>query len=262
MSRFPPPPSPRALNDDEKVLILERILTPKHFQDPRVVRFVLAYVGCRLTSEAAKKADLTYSQGANLLNKVDVYEAIKELTAKQLMKYGYEADEVIERVKEIVEVDLGDFENPDGTFKTHLSQLDPRVRRAIRKFKAKNIYGEDANGMRTVIGQLIEVELWDKLKSIELLGREKNIFKETKKVEHDITSNMADILLGSRRKADERKALMARDVTQGGHDESQGNALAESSRHTEADWGESRVPESDGSSQSGGVAAESDKQDL
>lgn len=126
------------------------------------------------------------------------------------MKYGYDANEVIERVKEIMDVDVIEFENPDGSFKTHLSQLAPETRRAIKKFKAKNLYGADANGMKIVIGQLLEVELWDKLKSAELLGREKSIFKETKKVEHDITTNMAHVLLESKRMADERALTMPR----------------------------------------------------
>jgi hypothetical protein len=118
-----------------------------------------------------------------------------------VQKYGYDAYEVIERVKEISIIDPVCFENPDGTYKTHLSQIDPEARRAIKKFKVKNMYGEDPNGMRTVVGQLVEVELYDKLKGLELLGREKNILKETKKVEHDVTSNMANLLLESKKRA-------------------------------------------------------------
>jgi len=121
-----------------------------------------------------------------------------------MTKYGYDAHEVVERVKEIVQLDPGIFENPDGTFKTSLMQIPPEARRAIKKFKCKNIYENDPNGIPRVTGQLIEVELWDKMRATELLGREKNIFKETKVHQHDVTANMADVLLESKRRADER----------------------------------------------------------
>ncbi len=65
--------------------------------------------------------------------------------------------------------------------------------------------------MKIVIGELIEVEVWDKLKSLEFLGREKDLFKETKKIEHDVTTNMASLLLASKSLADQSVKLL--DVT-------------------------------------------------
>lgn len=62
--------------------------------------------------------------------------------------------------------------------------------------------------MQIVIGQIIEVELYDKLKGAEMLGPEKEIFKKTTKVEHDVTQNMASVLLESKRIADERAQMM------------------------------------------------------
>src|ERR1035438_1131 len=94
-----------------------------------------------------------------------------------------------------------------------MSEIHTKARKAIKKFTAKNIYGQDANGMQIVIGQLLNVELWDKLKGLELLGTEKNILKKTSIITHDVTTNMAATLLESGRRADERKLLMARDVT-------------------------------------------------
>jgi hypothetical protein len=74
----------------------------------------------------------------------------------------------------------------------------------VKKFRAKNLYDTDPNGMRVCIGQLIEVEFWDKGKSIELLGREENLFTEKKQIQHDVTQNMASFLLDSSKRADER----------------------------------------------------------
>ena len=63
--------------------------------------------------------------------------------------------------------------------------------------------------MAIVIGQLVNVKLWDKTKGLELLGSEKNIFKRTTVVEHDVTANMQNVLLESGRRAESRAKLLA-----------------------------------------------------
>lgn len=210
------PPLPRvsaALTDDETDFILSTTLRVEQRDDPVVLRFIKSYLECRSCAQAARDAGITWHQGQTLMRKPEVHACINTITQKALMKYGYDASEIVERVKEIAAIDPIEFENPDGSFKTNMSQIAPESRRAIKKFKAKNLWGEDSNGMRIVIGQLIEVELWDKMKAVELLGREKNIFKETKVVQHDVTKNMANILLGSQDRAEKRIAGRTIDVT-------------------------------------------------
>jgi phage terminase small subunit len=193
-----------SLTADETAFILDKFLTKTQRNDPKILAFILSYLECRNAAQSARKAGFESSQGTNLRNKPEIHGAITALTEKAVMKYGYDAEEIIERVKEIATVDPIEFENPDGSYKTHLSLISPELRRAIKKFKVKNIYGEDPNGMKVVTGQLVEVEMWDKLKSLELLGREKNIMKETKKIEHDVTKEMASVLLDSERRAEAR----------------------------------------------------------
>lgn len=185
-------------------------------QTELIYKFILCYVVNRSVSQTAKEIGLTASQGHYLRSKPEIHACIEAITAQAVMKHGYDANEVIERAKEIATVDPIEFQNPDGSFKTHLSEIKPEARRAIKKFKAKNIYGEDVNGMRTVIGQLIEVEVWDKLKGLELLGSEKNVFKKTTVVQYDVTNNMKEVLLESGNRAEERMRLIAaREVTDG-----------------------------------------------
>lgn len=198
------------LKDDEVMFLLKKYLRPDQFSNSKLLKFILHYLECRSTKEAGDFAGL--SSPSYWKSRPEVHAVIEAITLKAVQKYGYDASEVIERVKEISALDPIEFENADGSFKTHMSQIAPHARRAIKKFKCKNLYGEDANGIKMVIGQLIEVEVWDKLKASELLGREKNILKETKKVEHDVTERMESILLDSARRADDRKALMAREV--------------------------------------------------
>lgn len=219
--------APGLLGDDTVSAILRDHLRPEHQTDENVLRFISSYMTCRSRTQAAKEAGLPARSGHYLLTRPDIHAAIKALTLASVTKYGFDASEVVERVKEIAFVDIAEFENPDGSYKTSLAGLSPETRRAVKKFKVKNLYGEDPNGMQVKIGELIEVELWDKMKSLELLGREEDLFKETKKVQHDVTSNMAAVLLESSKRADERIAelvksptleITARDVTTDGDD--------------------------------------------
>ncbi len=204
------------LTEDEVQFILQSVLRYEQREDPKVIKFIMAYLVCRSAPQAAREAGFDSAKASYWGNKLrmtpEIHDAITKLTAKAVMKYGYDASEIIERVKEISNFDPIEFENPDGSYKTHLSMVSPEARRAIKKFKVKNIFGKDANDVPCVIGQLIEVEVWDKLKSHELLGREKNIMKETKVVEHDITKNMSSHLLESRKRAEAVRIDNARPV--------------------------------------------------
>lgn len=190
------------LDDDETSFILRTTLIKRHMNDPNVLRYISNYMRCRNNAQASLESGLAAKDGHYLRNRPDIHLAINRLTAKSVNKYGFDASEIVERVKEISDVDPVHLQKADGSYVEDLSKVPPEVRRAIKKFKAKNIYGTDPNGMRTVTGQMIEVEFWDKMKAHEMLGREKELFKETKKVEHDVTSNMKDFLLESRKRAD------------------------------------------------------------
>lgn len=192
------------VTDEETWFLIKAHLRSDQLSDLRLIKFILSYLTCRSSPQAAEEAGYLRNRGSYYRSRPEVHAVIEAITAKALMKYGYDAGEIIERVKEIAAIDPICFENPDGSYKTHLSQIEPEARRAIKKFEVKNLFGRDANGMEIVIGQVVKVELWDKLKGLELLGREKNILKETKKIEHDVTNNMADVLLESRSRAEAR----------------------------------------------------------
>jgi hypothetical protein len=132
------------------------------------------------------------------------------------MKYGFDATEIMERVKEISALDPIELENPDGTFKKHFKDIAPEVRRAIKKLKVKNYYETDPNGFKVLAGEIIEYEFYDKMEAHKLLGQEKNIFKPTQKVEYDVGTNMRDVLLdGAKRGAEKAIEITGRVVDAG-----------------------------------------------
>lgn len=207
-SEPPATPSVDKLTENEVSMILRTSLTSEHHRDPKVITFISNYLRCRNAAQAAKEAGLNSRDGIHLRNKPDIHLAITKFTEKAVMKYGFDADEIVERLKEIAGLDPLEFENPDGTFKLHMRDIAPEARRAIKKFKARNTYEKDPNGMDVITGQIIEVEYWDKMKAVEFLGREKDLFKETTKVQHDVTKNMASVLLDSKRRADDHNREM------------------------------------------------------
>ena len=217
-TRIPSPPTPQIvthngeLTEGEIVLVLRSTLLPEHREDANVLRFISSYVRCRSARQAAREAGLKPQHGDVLRSRPDIHLCITKLTEKSVMKYGFDASEVVERVKEISNIDPIEFENPDGTFKLHMKDIDPECRRTIKKFKAKNFYEKDPNGMERLAGQIIEVELYDKMKGLEMLGREKDLFKGTTTVQHDVTSRMASVLLESTSRA-EAHMKQLKDVT-------------------------------------------------
>jgi len=191
------------VNSEETHQILSSKLLPIHMEDPNIINFIKEYLGCRNASEAARNCKLTTRQGQALRSKPDIHAAIEAMTAKSVMKYGFDSNEVVGLFKDIAWADPIEMENPDGSYKNRMSLLSAAFRRAIKKFEVKNIYGEDINGMRTITGQLIKVELHDKLKTGEMLGREKDLFKQTSVLQHDVTEKMSTVLLDSAKRGEE-----------------------------------------------------------
>lgn len=209
---FPIPPLPPqeidendgVLNDEESSYILDTCLKPKSRRDPLVIQFIAAFVKCKHIAEASSACGVHSSVGYKLRHRMDISNAIQKIIDKSLVKYGFDASELVERTKEIVDFDPLSMQNADGTYKDNLMDIEPAARRNLKKLKVQNLYqnSEDKNGMKSkiIVGKVIEYEFYDKLKAIEMVGKEKDLFKTTTRVEHDVTKNMASVLLASAEK--------------------------------------------------------------
>lgn len=211
---------PSVFGDEDISYIMKTQLQIKHRDDPQVLKYILSYTQCRDNLQASTEAGISAQRGLGLRRRKDIHECIARITETALMKYGFDAEELVAKVRDVAFVDPVAIENADGSYKNRLSDISPEVRRAIKKFKVKNLFEKDANGISMKVGEIIEVEFYDKLKSVEMLGREKNLFKETSRVEHDVTSNMKDLLLESKKRAEDASADRQKedviDITPGG----------------------------------------------
>lgn len=221
MRRIPRPPSniPPQMDpiDAEDVsLIMHRLLDKKHLNNPTVMRFLSEYLMCRDVAQAAYKANISKREGQLIIRRKDVQKALVQITNTAILKDNLDPEEIVEKVKNIAFVDPVDTVNPDGTAIENLHDIPHEVRRAIKKFEIKNLYETDPNGMKVVVGKLVKVEFWDRLKATEMLGREVGKFKETTVHEVGPTQEMKKLLLEakdrSERRAEEIRELDQREV--------------------------------------------------
>lgn len=207
-------PSPNTIKDDksgeltvdEYSFILDTTLKPKNRRDEKIIQFIDCFIRCKNIAQASAECEIHRSVGYSYRHRKDVSNAIQKLIDKSTIKHGFDSSEIMERAKEIVDFDPIEIQNPDGTYKTNLHDISPEARRSIKKLEVKNLFKdiEDINGIKTklIVGEVIKYEFYDKLKSIELVGKEKEMFKNTTRVEHTVTKDMASILLASAKRAD------------------------------------------------------------
>lgn len=209
----------KKLSETETEFILDKYLLPEHRSDPNIIRFIMAYLVCRHPKQAAQEVGIAspLTSGRNLLARPDIAETIQKLTDKALHKYGFTGDEVVERVKEIADANIFDFLTDDMQTIDDKRNVPLELQRAVKKFKITGEAMLDINGMpmygpdgkQLFKNRVHDIELYDKIKSTELLGREKQLFKETKVTKHEVSDRMASILLAQVERAKERTAILS-----------------------------------------------------
>lgn len=172
-------------------------LRSEHAEDPKIAEFIIQYMLCRNAPQAAQAVGLSRADGRYLYQQTDIYTVIQKLTEAAVVKHGYDAAEIVERTKEIAFFDPVDLVDADGKYFENLNEIPPEARRAIKSLTAKNIFEDDVNGVPQYKGKVIKYEFWDKPKTLELLAREKDTFKKTTVVEHDLSKNARSYLLAS-----------------------------------------------------------------
>lgn len=197
---------------EDYLRILKENLKPVHNVDPVVLKFITTYIHCRDIGQSAKEAGITLADGRTLFNRADIFKTIEKVTQSAVVKYGYDASEVVERTKELAFSDPAELVTNDGTYIRNIKHIPPATRRAIKKLVVKNLFDIDANGISQYKGEIITYEFWDKPRSLELLGREKDTFKKTTVVEHDVSKNAREYLLASARMG-EQAVIEMRDIT-------------------------------------------------
>lgn len=194
-------PVEKQYTEEEFDFILRTNLSPKHYDDPNVMKFIMVYVDTNNVEIAAKEGGLPDKRsGTNLLKRKDVFEAVRQLRLKVNYK-GYTGDEIAARVNEIAQPNIKAIFNEDGTIK-RWHELPDNVLPAVKEIVVREEFVSDVNGIKEFSGYIVRVKFKDNLKALELLGRDEGKFVERKIVENDIGKNMRDILLSKSRAAE------------------------------------------------------------
>lgn len=179
-------------------------------------KFALEYRKDHNATQAALRAG--YSQrgadvaGSRLFADIRIKALIEEADAKVLAKVEAQGNNVLAELAHIGFSDPLEMFNqcpgnldctPEkhycdrGTLKA-LTSMRPEMRRAIRSLEFTELF-DGASGEKFVTGRVVKITLWDKVKALELTGKNQKLF--TDKVEHTVDESLADLLAAARRPA-------------------------------------------------------------
>ena len=85
--------------------VISSTLKPEHATDPNILRFISNYAVCKDVKQAAKEAGLSAIDGRRLISYPDIYDCVSKIANMNARKYGYDAEEVVQKVKEVLEFD-------------------------------------------------------------------------------------------------------------------------------------------------------------
>lgn len=151
--------------------------------------YAATFDAARATEEAKYRSRKLAHAGFKLLARADVQCELKHILSKTTEQLALQASDVLNGLMRIALFDPADILNDNGTIKP-LSEIPQVVRRAIAGMKWKD-------------GKLEELKLPDKVRSFELLGKNKRLFTEVFRHEGDI--NITERIARGRRRAMSQK---------------------------------------------------------
>lgn len=165
---------------------------------PKQLRFVDEYLVDLNATQAAIRAgysaDSAASQGWDLLQKPEIREAIEVAALERAKRVQVSGDDILRRLKEIAFVDLRHAYDENGRLKG-VQDLPSDVARALAGIKVYDEF-EGSGDERVKVGEVRELKFNDRLRALELLG--KNIAIFTDKVEHNLGPTLAELLAKAR----------------------------------------------------------------
>ncbi len=123
-----------------------------------------------------------------LLKKDKVKQLVAKFRSESAERCEIKADDVLRDLNDIANADLEDWiEVRDGTVRLREPhERPPRAREALKRIKVKKTYGKDGE----ITSEDIDVELYDKVKCKELVGKQIGMF--TQKTEVELTDGRSN----------------------------------------------------------------------
>lgn len=166
---------------------------------PREKLFVQEYLVDLNGTEAARRCGYSERSAArlayDLLHKPPVKAAIQAAVDARAKKVGITAERVLEELGRIAFADIGQVFNAAGGLRP-LSEIPEDARRALASVESDELF-EGRGEERSHVGYTRKVRLLDKVRALELAGKNVGLFKEAK-VEAD---DLAAAIVAARKRA-------------------------------------------------------------
>ena len=137
------------------------------------------------------------SNGPELLRKPKIKARVKELLQGTFEEYKIDKVKILKEMELLATVNMAEALNEDGSMKK-VSEMPLAVQKALSAIDTQEIY-EGTGQDRVYVGDLKKIKLFDKTRSLEMLGRHLKLFTDV--VEHKFTDALADRLAKARGRA-------------------------------------------------------------
>jgi hypothetical protein len=107
---------------------------------------------------------------------------------------------ILSHLRWLATFDIGELCNPDGSLKK-INEIPKRTRAAIAAIDVAEIF-EFERGTKNKIGETKKIRSFDKLKALEIAGKQLGIIRD--KVEHRVEHTLEDIVAESFKTGDEK----------------------------------------------------------
>lgn len=174
-------------------------LTPK--QERFVAEYLVDLNATQAATRAGYSAKTAYSVGNENLSKPEIAEAIAKARTRQLQQADISAVRVLEELRRLSFSDLSRLVDVQGRLlPLHEMPEDVRASIASVKLTKKNLTTGDG-----VVDDVIEVKLWDKVRSLEMLAKHFKLLTDVVQVQ-DAQSAIQRLHEGRARVAAARRA--------------------------------------------------------
>ena len=171
--------------------------------------FCLEYLKDLNATQAAKRAGYSHKtaneQGSQLLARLSISSRIQTLNAKRFNNAELQGLNVIKELALLSFSDIQDYiEIDDGGAITakRFEEMKGKASKAIKSIKEKKVIREAKDGSEAMLVEsTFELTLWEKPKSLELLGKHHELFVDKVKVVADPFKDKTDQELAEELKA-------------------------------------------------------------
>lgn len=186
---------------DKDVKAMEDELTPKRVLFCK--EYIVDFNATRAAKAAGYSEDTAYSIAGNLLNIVEVQKYLTYLISARAKRLEVTADKVVQEIAKIafhnVE-DLLDYFDGNILFNDLDNIKFPEI--------IKNITIKETLVQGRRVGQVAKIEVYDKVKALELLGKYTAIFEETLNLKNngknfDAPQQVTNVYINHRSKGEE-----------------------------------------------------------